>query len=133
VREDQVVWETPGVTVSETTEAERKAAGARAPAAELEGALKVIRALGERIVERVNQNYLRLYVLEQDLRKARLNRRRVNARMCALITEILETESQIAAELRKFPELETIWAHPGPDGDVLALDESIEPGRLNER
>jgi len=131
--EDQVVCETPGVTVSGTTEAERKAAGAHAPAAELEGALKVIRALEERIVERVNQNHLRLYVLERDLRNARQRGRRVNAQMCALITEIMQTEGQIAAELRKFPELETICVHSSPDGEVLALEESADPGPLDDR
>jgi chromosome segregation ATPase len=124
---EAVICETPGVTVSGTTEEGRKAEGRRAPAAELEGALKVIRALAERVTERVNQAHPQLQQLEQRLLKAQAQGARVDAEMCSRITQIRQMTSEIAQELRKFQQLETMCVRETPIGDIADMEASSDP------
>jgi Mg2+ and Co2+ transporter CorA len=124
---EAVICETPGVTVSGTTEEGRKAEGRRAPAAELEGALKVIRALAERVTERVNQAYPQLKQLEQRLLRAHEQRATVDAAMCSRITQIRQLTDEIVQELRKFQELETMCVRETPIGDIADLEASSDP------
>src|SRR5437763_16450720 len=98
----QVFCETPGVTVSGTTEAQRKSASRAAPEAELEGALKVIRAVSERITERMNEVRPRLQMLEQRLREAHDAGRPVDVRTCESLSHIREIADAVCSELQKF-------------------------------
>jgi hypothetical protein len=122
-----VICETPGVTVSSTTEEERKASGNQAPEAELEGALKVIRALGERVTERLNQTLPQMQMLERRMLSACEQGHAVDTQMCSMLQGMRQLTEEIAEELRKFQQVETICIRETPIGDILALEESIQP------
>ncbi len=125
---ESVVWETPGVTVSNTTEEERKAEARNAPRAELQGALKVVRALSERVVEPMNHLYLRLQVLERRVRDSIRSGRPVDNETAGQLVHISEGMSAVCDHLRKFQQVETLYARDTPVGQVLALEESAANG-----
>jgi hypothetical protein len=124
---EAVFCETPGVTVSGTTEAERKAEGRLAPAAELEGALKVIRAVGEQLTERMNQVRPRLQRLEHRFHEAKARGLVVDGPLCEELSHIRRITDEVCDQLQKFARVETLCVRTTPIGDILDLDESAKP------
>jgi hypothetical protein len=120
--------ETSGVTVSRTTEAERTAAGARDPGAELEGALKVIRAVSEVITEPMNQTLPRLQMLERRLNEALQRGDTVDQAMSDALSRICRMVESVCVDLRRFQHVERLCVRSTPIGDVMDLETSIQPG-----